>query len=172
MIAISLRPYRLDDVDAVYEAVVESKAELSRWMPWCHAGYARTDAALWVESQPAVREKGTEYNSLIVDADDRVLGACGLHRLDVVNGTASLGYWVRTSMAGRGIATEATRQLRDWAFTFTGLFRLEILAAVENLASQRVAERAGAVREAVLRSRLLLHGQRLDAVLYTLLRDF
>lgn len=169
--AITLRPYRLDDVEAVFAAVMESQAELARWMPWCHANYARADAVAWVERQPEMFQAGTEYNFLIVDETDRVIGSCGLNRLDFVNGTANLGYWVRTSAAGRGVATAAARKLQHWAFESTGLHRLEILAAVENRGSQRVAEKAGAVREAVLRSRLVGRGRRHDAVLYALLRD-
>ena len=50
-----------------------------------------------------------------------------------------------------------------------GLYRIEIVAAVDNIASQRVAEKAGAVREGVLRNRLLVRGESQDAVLFSLL---
>ena len=72
--------------------------------------------------------------------------------------------------ARRGVATEAVRQVADFAFGNTDLVRLEIVCAVGNDASQRVAERAGAVREGVLRHRLLLHGQPVDAVMYSVVR--
>src|SRR5712691_5832046 len=82
----------------------------------------------------------------------------------------NLGYWVRTSATGRGVARAAVRQLADFAFRNTELVRLEIVCAVGNQRSQRVAERAGAVREGVLRDRLLLHGQAVDAIMYSLTR--
>jgi RimJ/RimL family protein N-acetyltransferase len=62
------------------------------------------------------------------------------------------------------------RQLADFAFRTTDLVRLEIVCAVGNERSQRVAERAGAVREGVLRRRLVLHGEAVDAVMYSLVR--
>jgi ribosomal-protein-serine acetyltransferase len=77
---------------------------------------------------------------------------------------------VRTSATGRGVASEAVRQVADFAFRNTELVRLEIVCAVGNRRSQRVAERAGAVREGVLRDRLLLHGEAVDAIMYSLTR--
>jgi RimJ/RimL family protein N-acetyltransferase len=62
------------------------------------------------------------------------------------------------------------RLIADFAFRETDLLRLEIVCALGNVASQRVAERAGAVREGVLRHRLLLHGEPVDAVMYSLVR--
>jgi len=68
------------------------------------------------------------------------------------------------------LATPATRLVAAWGFANTKLNRLEILASVRNLASIRVAEKAGGVREGVLRSRLLLHGQPHDAVIFSIIR--
>ncbi len=167
---IRIRRYRPGDVDAVFEAVTSSQAELSRWMPWCHAGYSRDDSAAWVESRPGAWERNDEWSFLIVDAEDRLLGSCGLHRLSLKDGVAELGYWVRTSAARQGVATTATRQLCQWAFDEAGLDRIEILASLENVASQRVAEKAGGVREGILRQRISLHGRRHDCVLYSILQ--
>ena len=47
--------------------------------------------------------------------------------------------------------------------------RLEILAAVDNIASQRVAEKAGAIREGIMRNRLVIHGKLYDAVMFSLI---
>jgi RimJ/RimL family protein N-acetyltransferase len=74
-------------------------------------------------------------------------------------------------MVGRGAAVAAVRQVADWAFAQTELVRLEVVCAVGNVRSQRTAERAGAVREGVLRQRLLIHGQAHDAVMHSILRS-
>ena len=108
---------------------------------------------------------------MIEGADGRFLGGCGLNRVDTMHRYANLGYWLRRTALRQGIATAAVRLLRDYAFARTILDRLEIIVAVQNTASQRVAERVGAVREGKLREALLLHGQRHDAVLYSLLRS-
>lgn len=83
----------------------------------------------------------------------------------------NLGYWVRTSRTRSGVASAATRLIARFGFLSLGLQRLEIVVAVGNQASERVAEKAGATREGVLRKRLLIHGQPHDAVLYSLVAE-
>jgi Acetyltransferases, including N-acetylases of ribosomal proteins len=66
-------------------------------------------------------------------------------------GQAMVGYSVAARYRGRGFATRAVRLLTDWAFAATPLARLVAGTAVENTASQRVLQKAGYTREAVLR---------------------
>jgi len=61
------------------------------------------------------------------------------------------------------------RELIAWAKANTALHRLEILVAVGNAASIRVAEKVSGVREGILRSRLLLHDEFYDAVLFSVI---
>jgi RimJ/RimL family protein N-acetyltransferase len=60
--------------------------------------------------------------------------------------------------------------LADWAFANTNLERLEIVVAVGNGRSERVAEKAGASREGTMRSRLYIHDRPHDAVMYSIVR--
>jgi ribosomal-protein-serine acetyltransferase len=167
---VRIRPFRLDDLDAVYSAVIASRSELSPWMPWCHEEYSRAETAEWIEGRPTAWTRNEEWSFLIVGENDTVLGGCGIHRLDLKNGVGELGYWVRTPSTRQGIATEATRQLCRWAFSEARLRRIEILASVENLRSQRVAEKAGGVREGILRHRIWLHERPHDCILYSILK--
>jgi ribosomal-protein-serine acetyltransferase len=168
--ACSLRPYAPDDARALWEAARESIREVSEWLPWCHPDYSLAEAEEWVRSRAPLTAAGREHAFAIVDAADRLLGGCGLSRIDGGQRFGNLGYWVRTSATRRGVATEAVRQLAEFAFESTDLVRLEIVCAVGNVASQRVAERAGAVREGVLRQRIRLQGRSVDAVMYSLVR--
>ena len=168
---IHLRRHRPDDVDAIHDAVRESLDELAKWMPWCHSGYSREDTAGRVATRDQAWENNEEWDFVIIDDDGRLLGCCGIHHIDDVNRTANLGYWVRSTAWNRGVASRAVEELRDFAFGERDLHRLEILVAAENTASQRVAEKAGATREALLRERLFLHGCYHDAVLLAILRD-
>jgi len=167
---ISIRPYRSDDIDYLYEAVRESMQELLPWMPWCHPEYARSETVTWVEARPAAWNARTEFAFAIESHSGALLGGCGLNRIEHESGTANLGYWVRTSASRRGVATQAARLLRDWAFASTKLHRLEIMVAIGNVASQRVAKKIGASREGTLRQRLVVRGRKHDAVLYSILR--
>ncbi|RYD40004.1 MAG: N-acetyltransferase, partial [Verrucomicrobiaceae bacterium] len=95
MSTFSIRPYQLDDIDAVYAMSDESREHVARWMGWMTPTYSRDDAARWVEQAVASWEKGEAYEHLIIDADGTVVGSCGLNQLDRANGNCNLGYWVR-----------------------------------------------------------------------------
>jgi RimJ/RimL family protein N-acetyltransferase len=68
------------------------------------------------------------------------------------------------------VAAAAVRLVAAWAFEQTDLERLEVFVAAENSRSLRVAQKVGAVREGVLRRRILLHGVFHDAVMHSIVR--
>jgi ribosomal-protein-serine acetyltransferase len=171
MSKVALRFPEPGDAGPLLEAVRESLSELEQWMSWCHPGYCETDALQWISSQPQAREAGSAFEFLIIGEDGRILGACGINCVNASNRFANLGYWVRTSQTGRGIAVQAVKRLASWTFEHTDLERLEIVTAVGNKASQCVAEKAGALREGILRSRLCIHGFCHDAYMHSLLRS-
>jgi RimJ/RimL family protein N-acetyltransferase len=168
--SVGIRRYAVDDATTVFEAVRESLAELGRWMPWAHAEYAADESRAWLTTQVTAFDRGEAYEFAIVSEDGRYLGGCGLNQVDPVNRRANLGYWVRSTAARQGVATAAVRALRDWGFTHTNLIRLEIVVAVGNLASLRVAEKSGAVREGTLHRRLMLQGEAHDAGVFSFTR--
>lgn len=168
---ISLRPYRVEDASLVHDAAMASVAEIQPFGPWCHPGLTPEDVRVWIEKQVQAFEALEAFEFAILGDGGEHLGGCGLNQIDQVNRRANLGYWVRTSATRRGVATAAIRELTRWAFASTDLIRLEVVVSTRNVASLRVAEKAGAVREGVLRSRLLLHGIAHDAVLFSFARE-
>ncbi len=169
---IRLRHYRIEDTEELYEAVRESIPELQPWMPWCNPDYSIQESRDWLALREDARAKGSEFDFRISDAStDRYLGGVGLNRIDAMHRRANLGYWIRTSATGRGVATRATRLVARFAFEELSLIRVEIVAAVGNLASQRVAEKAGAVREGVMRKGLLIRNTPHNAVLTSLIAE-
>ncbi|MBI3049883.1 MAG: GNAT family N-acetyltransferase [Acidobacteria bacterium] len=168
---VIIRPCSADDAPAMHEAVRESLAELIPWMPWCHPEYSLQEARSWLRVQVQAFNERKWFEFAIVDEDGRYLGQCGLNQFDDLNRRCNLGYWVRTRTAGRGVATRAVCLLREWAFAHTTLVRIEIVVASGNHPSLRVAEKAGAAREGLLRHRLLLHGAPADAVMFSFVRQ-
>jgi RimJ/RimL family protein N-acetyltransferase len=170
--AILLRTLREEDVNALYEAARESIAEVSVWLPWCHENYSIEETRGFIGSRESAAQGGEWYSFGIFEKDGgRFLGGVGINFINRVHQMANLGYWVRTGATGRGIATAATRLAAKFGFEQLGLQRLEIVIAVANRGSQRVAEKAGATREGVLRNRLLIRGESLDAVLFSLVPE-
>lgn len=168
--AVLIRPYSIADAQSMYDAVRESLADLMLWMPWCHPDYSLDEARSWLDLQVEAFRQRLAFEFAIVSHEGRFLGGCGLNQIDVPNRRSNLGYWVRSTATRRGAATAAVELLRRWAFECTDLVRLEIVIAAGNVASQRVAEKAGAVREGTLHSRLILHDARHDAVGFSFVR--
>lgn len=98
---------------------------------------------------------------------NRLLGGTGINQLAPHHRYGNIGYWVRQSRQGQGIARQAVALLRDCGFTQLGLFRLEIVMGVGNTASEAVAIAAGATFECRVRNRIFLHDQPLDTYIFT-----
>lgn len=169
---IDVRPWRGGDARALYEAARESIATVGRWLPWLDASYALADSEAWVADSARHWRQGTEFRFGVFEPvpGGRCLGGAGLNHLNALHRIGNLGYWVRATCTGRGVAWRAARLVAHFGLTSAGLGRVEILTACDNLASQRVAEKVGARFEGVLRDRLLHRGERIPARLYALVR--
>ena len=131
--------------------------------PWVE-GFERT----WLERYEQGYEDGTRAGFAIVDeADGAFLGLAALVRIDREGCEAEAGYIVAPQARGRGIAARALRLLTDWAVEELELERVELRITADNFASIRVAERAGFVREGVLRSVHFKQGLRTDLAVYS-----
>ena len=178
---IILKAYETSFGPLLFEAGCESRGgEFSRWMPWCHENYAIEESLDFIEktvenwrnSEDPWRDE-MQFGYAIFDLQtEKFLGGVGLNQPNKTYKIYNLGYWVRVSAQNRGVASEATRLLAQAAFEdLAELNRIEILAALENTASQKTAEKAGARREGVLRKRLIIGGRIHDAVMFSFIRE-
>jgi ribosomal-protein-serine acetyltransferase len=166
---ISLVPVEASQTNGLYEAIVESRDEIAPWMEWMHPEYSIADTEQWV----AHCQKAWEVDSMFAftifeNLTGQTLGGCSILNRPV-HRNGMIGYWIRTSRAKQGFATEATGLLAQFGFAQLGLIRIEIIAASGNTASQRVAEKVGALREGLLRNRLCIRGKALDAYVFSLI---
>lgn len=167
---VTIRRYRGDDVPLLFAAARESINEMFAWAPWCHPNYTVEESQSFVLSSETAWNQKTEFAFAIFDVSTGLfLGGVGLNQINHKNNFANLGYWVRSSQTRRGVATAATLLAAEFGFQDLRLNRIEILTAIGNVVSQRVAEKAGAQKEGILRSRLLLHNRPSDAVMYSLI---
>jgi ribosomal-protein-serine acetyltransferase len=158
-----MRPFEEDDAEDLLAASADP--EILRWMPWAAAQTKRT-ATDWCTTH-AHTDPGRAINFAIVGGD-RFVGSLGLGRTDWADGRAEIGYWIAPWARRKGYAVEATRGAAAYAFE-KGMHRIELVVALHNHASQRVAERAGFRRECVLREAIVIRDGRVDAVMYSLL---
>lgn len=132
--------------------------------------FTREAATEWIRKRHERHEQGLQLTFAIAQSDsDPPLGSIWLGRFDWEARRAEFGYWVAATGRGKGTATRAVALVSDWAFKEMSLLRVQILAPVENLSSQRVAEKAGFTNEGVLRSYRNIAGRPEDLVMYSLL---
>jgi ribosomal-protein-serine acetyltransferase len=171
---VTLRPFQTADVDALYVAAHESLEALIPWMSWAHPAYSRNDVAEFVRIVRGTWDAGTYYAFAITDArDGYMLGAASLSHIHPVYHFCNLGYWIRATRRGQGLAGRAARLSAKFGFEQVGLIRVEVVIAVGNAASLKVAEKSGAHREGILRERIVVRAKVHDAVMFSFVRtDF
>ena len=162
---VVLRPWRLEDVPAVAAACQD--AEIARWLAFVPQPYTEGDARFYVRDCLAAGEDRTPF-AITDAATGDVIGSIDM-RINQMR-TGHIGYWLAAEARGRGRTTEALLTLSRWGFEELGLGRVELVTDPDNIASQRVAEKAGFTREGILRSILLNRdGSRRDGVMFSLL---
>jgi RimJ/RimL family protein N-acetyltransferase len=180
---VSDPPYRIvterlvvrcwDPVDAplLKAAIDESLDELRPWMPWAAEEPQPLEAKVKLLRTFRGRfDLGEEFVYGIFSRDEAaVVGGTGLHRRSE-DDSFEIGYWVRTSHAGRGFATEASAALTRVAFELCGVERVDIRVDPANAASAAVPRKLGFAEEATLRRRLRYPEPR-DVVVFSLFAD-
>lgn len=166
-----LRLRALRDEDAAALLVLHGDADVMRYWstsPW--ADIARAHAHL----QRARRdmESGDVLPWAIANrASDDLIGTLTLFRIDRDHRRAEIGYALGSAHWGRGLASEALRQVLHHAFDTLDLGRIEADTDPRNAPSRRMLERLGFVQEGTLRRRWLVNDEWCDTAFYGLLRE-
>ena len=156
-----VRVARPGDGPMLNRAILESREELKRWLGWvtppptveqselsCRRAYARFLLNEDLMAFFILRESGA------------LVGGSGLHRANWELRRFEVGYWGRTAYRGRGLITEGVRALAEHALRELAASRVFLTTDERNIASRRLAERAGFELEGTLRNeRLDLDGK-------------
>jgi [ribosomal protein S5]-alanine N-acetyltransferase len=158
----TVRPWQMSDAEALVRHAdnINVARQLRDRFP--HP-YTRANASIFLKAATSAAEP----SNLAIDVNGEAVGAIGyVPGIDVERYSAEIGYWLGESYWGRGIVTEALLLVTEHVFSAGNLLRLFALPFAENVASTRVLEKAGFVREAVLRSSSVKYGQPRDQALY------
>lgn len=141
---ILYRPYANSDARDFASAVNASLDTLKPWLVWAHEGFSEAEARSWFAATHTLREKGIANELGLFTEEGRLLGGAGLRYSSDPTNHCSIGYWVRSSEQGQGVASQAVRYLVNLAWQSPERDTVEILAVEENAASRRVAVKCGA----------------------------
>ncbi len=165
---LRLRPF--DDDDATDLFALQSSAHVLRYWdapPWSE----RRQADRFITACRQMAEQGTGVR-LAVDrlADGAFIGWCALNGWNPDHRRVSLGYCYDDDVWGHGYATEAAAALLGWAFDRLELNRVQAETDTRNVASVRVLEKLGFLREGRLREDCVVNGEVSDSFVYGLIR--
>lgn len=144
---MQLRMFREDDAPALHAALVDSVTDLRRhlwFLPWLSEEPTLAAAELRCRRAQAHFLTRTDLAYLAFERETgRLVASFGLHRTDWDLPKTEVGYWVRSSDTGKGLATEGVRALTTWALDALAAVRVELVTDELNLASRAVAEKCG-----------------------------
>ena len=114
---VKIRRYCADDIPLLFEAARESTDEMLAWLSWCHPNYTVEESRSFVLSSETTWDEKTRFAFAVLDVNSGLfLGGVGLNSINRKNNFANLGYWVRSSQTGRGVATAATLLAAKFGF--------------------------------------------------------
>ena len=158
----AVRPWRMTDADAVVRHANNLNVARQLRDRFPHP-YLRANAQAFLKAAVS----GSDPSNLAIEVEGEAAGAIGyVAGSDVERYSAEIGYWLGEAHWGRGIATEALVMVTEHVFTAANVLRLFAVPFADNLGSIRVLEKAGFVREAILRSSSVKFGVPRDQALY------
>lgn len=163
-----IRRWELSDARDLATALSNKKVQdnLRDGLPY---PYTEKDGKEYISTMLAANENDTFAFAITVNG--KVIGSIGAFRqTNVHNKTAELGYYIAEEYWGKGIMTEAVKQLCDYVFSRTDIIRIYAEPFSYNIGSCRVLEKAGFRYEGTLRSNALKNGNVLDMKMYSKLK--
>lgn len=165
-----LRDFVKDDWPAVH--AYASDPEVARYEIWGPNDQAASRAYILQKLMNQVAAPRTDFDlAVLLKADSKLIGACGLRISSPEERAAHLGYVFNHGLWGHGYATEAARALLAFGFEQLELHRIFATCDAENAASARVLEKIGMRREGHFRRNVWQKGQWRDSYYYALLED-
>lgn len=148
-----LRRYQLPDASWLFEVFREERERLKNDFPTRAAVEQEADAEVFLIHTLQQWRSRTALYFTVWDKEQRAyVGEVGLKEIVWSIPRGDISYFVVKKAEGKGIASEAVRTLVEFAFDVLHVNKLQIRCAVDNVRSQRVAERCGFIREGVLRA--------------------
>ncbi|WGS47648.1 GNAT family N-acetyltransferase (plasmid) [Burkholderia sp. JSH-S8] len=164
---LTLRPLKEEDAHALFE--IWSDAEAMRYFSFS-VMVSLDEARERVARKLTTAADGTDFNCVLESrATGEVLGECALFHTNAQCRRAEIGFSLKRRHWGSGYMGEAAAALVEHAFGALNLNRLEADIDPRNVASARVLERLGFVREGLLRERWIVGNEVSDSALYGLL---
>jgi len=159
-----LRGWQADDVESIQKHADNPNIYDFLFDRFPHP-YTMESARIWVDSMLSTEPN---YN-LVIDVAGNAVGVIGLvMRDDVYSKAPLMGYWISETLWGKGIMTQAIGLVTNYAFANLDIVRIQAGVLSNNPRSMRVLEKAGFVKEGVLKQNIVKNGIILDEHIYAI----
>lgn len=163
-----IRKWMLSDVADLTAAISNKKVQdnLRDGIPY---PYTEQDGVDFISAMLSADENDTFAFAITVD--EKVIGSIGVYRQENIHRqTAELGYYIAEEYWGKGIMTEAIKQICQYVFQKSDILRIYAEPFASNEASCRVLEKAGFQYEGTLRNNAVKNGKVIDMKMYSILK--
>jgi RimJ/RimL family protein N-acetyltransferase len=165
---IVLRPLREEDIEPIFHACQDPTISSFTRVPY---PYDREMAEEFVRGSD-ISYRAHQGVVFAIEVNGTFAGTIGLHSIQLGDHCAEVGYWIVNEFRGNGLCTVALDLMLHLAQQTMKFRRIEGLADFNNLASQKVMERVGMTRDALLRNRVTKpNGDQIDMVLYSMVKE-
>lgn len=165
-----LRQLSESDAIPLFAAIDRNRKFLRDWLPWLDTSNSPDDTLYFIRTaleQFANNDgfaAGIYYKGFVV-------GTIGFHKIDWLNRSVEIGYWLSAEYQGKGIVTRACKAFIDHAFSELHLHRVQIRCAIGNTKSCKIPERLGFVKEGMQRQSEFLYDHYVDLIIYGMLEQ-
>lgn len=160
--SLKLQQLHVADAPVLFQLVETNRAYLRQFLGWLDHNTSEQDTLSFIKKEQKRQHKG-ESLTLAIWFDQSLVGLVGFHNIDLLNRSASIGYWLDANHQGKGIMTRAVRTLMDYGRYVLNLRRIEVRCATENTKSQAITTSLGFMREATVRDAIWHYGEYFDA---------
>ena len=166
---ITLKRIKLSDTRIIHESIDQNRDFLKKWLPFIAYIHKIEDTKLFISI--LLEKKGPEQSeTFTIWHKDNFAGLIGFKDPDIINHRTEIGYWLIPGMQGKGIMTEATKALTNYAFKHLNMNRIQIRCGVGNIKSSAIPKRLGYQLESIEREGEFHLNHYIDLEVYTLLK--
>lgn len=160
----------LHHANELFQLIDKSRESLSAWLTFPTYTHSVSDTITFIEKSLKRSEANNGYWSGIW-YEGTLVGSIGLLYIDHTMRRTEIGYWLGKDYVGKGLMTNACKQLIRVAFDELNLQKIEIKVATMNTKSQAIPMKLGFTQEGIIRRDEWINNTFYDRMLYGLLKD-
>ena len=164
-----IRKWKLSDAENLAAVISNKKIQdnLRDGLPY---PYTKQDGVDFISDMLSADEN--ETFAFAITLDNKAIGSIGVFRQSNIHRqTAEMGYYIAEEYWGKGIMTDAVRQICEYVFSKSNIIRIFAEPFAHNIASCRVLEKGGFQYEGTLRNNGVKNGRIVDMRMYSLLKE-